>query len=652
MPGLPRRARRRHVRRLRDLGDHRDLRRGAERIDAERLDLDGARLPSTDLRIAALPKSSLRGADLRGARLNGIDLSGSDLRGADLTGAVLQGADLRGCNLVGAILDDADLSESRLDGATIVAHARNARFDRATMQGTHVRSSVLVGAHFDEADIVDAQLVSCDLRAATFVGADLSHTDVVACDLRDANLSLRATVAARIVGECTIVNDDYGVHVEHLPLAPAERERLVQQGMTFTTAGAGLALQLNLTASLPVMARWARGSLGTIDPRHDTLALGADGPFSIGTWRVLLHLRARAIDIAARACAQQLEDANAAHVSALASIITTTGGVASRAMDDDPQRPAAPLRCSEELVDTCTVAVTAFPIGAPGSALARLRSEVHALRDLHHAAAHLHTVKKVQALVPRWQERGSHADLVAAGVAELEAAERARYEEPERSIGAEVPTAATAHGLPLHIGGQDVRSLAFGSSAQRYALLTAARCTLTSFAGKDLRDASFLCADVRGADLSGTDLRRSDLRGAWATRATFRGADLSGACVDGADLREADLRGATLRFVDLRQADVRGADLTGAQLVGCALTGAQAREVRGAALRPDPEHPGRWRTEPAGQGASTTTGPDAPPTPGSVRTGATPEDRARPRTSGRATTRSARDRGQGGGISL
>jgi uncharacterized protein YjbI with pentapeptide repeats len=127
---------------------------GLYRIQATRLEAEGAVLAFAHLDDSQLDDSGLVGADLRGACARGsrwveVSLAEADLRWADFSGAELPLVRLDNANCTGASFRDVKFEKPSFDGAK------------------------LQGAIFDGADLTNARILNADLTGASFKGAKI-----------------------------------------------------------------------------------------------------------------------------------------------------------------------------------------------------------------------------------------------------------------------------------------------------------------------------------------------------------------------------------------------------------------------------------------------------------------------------------------------
>ncbi|HXU18946.1 MAG TPA: pentapeptide repeat-containing protein [Verrucomicrobiae bacterium] len=160
------------------------LKEGIEKLVAQDVNLDCARLVGASLDGARLDGASLDGARLDGARLDGARLDGASLDGARLDGASLDGARLDGARLDGASLDCASLDGASLDGASLVG----ASLDGASLDGASLDGARLDCARLDGASLVGARLDCARLDGASLVGARLDGASLVGARLDGASL--------------------------------------------------------------------------------------------------------------------------------------------------------------------------------------------------------------------------------------------------------------------------------------------------------------------------------------------------------------------------------------------------------------------------------------------------------------------------------
>jgi uncharacterized protein YjbI with pentapeptide repeats len=136
--------------------------------------------------------------DLTGADLSGTNLRLADLREADLTGAILKEADLRGCDLSEAILKETDLSGANLWHV----YLRGVDLSEANLS-----SANLVYVHFREADLAGANLSKADLREADLREADLTGASLKNAELKDANFTGAILRFAILTGAKSITSE-------------------------------------------------------------------------------------------------------------------------------------------------------------------------------------------------------------------------------------------------------------------------------------------------------------------------------------------------------------------------------------------------------------------------------------------------------------
>lgn len=149
-------------------------------IDREAVvDLCGADLTRTSLRLANLSRANLSGADLSESDLQGAKLSKAFLDETNLHAANLRSADLAGADLLGANLSDAILNQTKLNKANLVgADLRGCRLSDADL-----READLTGANLNVGDLVGANLRGAKLGGAKLLGADLREADLSQADL-------------------------------------------------------------------------------------------------------------------------------------------------------------------------------------------------------------------------------------------------------------------------------------------------------------------------------------------------------------------------------------------------------------------------------------------------------------------------------------
>jgi uncharacterized protein YjbI with pentapeptide repeats len=161
--------------------------RGAGRLELERVTAAGARLGAVMLAGARLVD-----VDLTGAYLHSVELTGAELRGVDLAGAGLSLASFRTATLDGGSFAGADLQNARFDGATIDrTDFAGANLDTSSWVGTRVRRASLNGVALGHANLDGSAFVGCNLSGARLAPtgprrpASACATRFEDCDLRD-----------------------------------------------------------------------------------------------------------------------------------------------------------------------------------------------------------------------------------------------------------------------------------------------------------------------------------------------------------------------------------------------------------------------------------------------------------------------------------
>lgn len=179
--------------------DYRDL-------EAQTLDLEGARAKGADFSDGAFAAIEAAGARLLGAGFRRVDAGSADFKGARLPGARFDGAgagegwsgyfkgdfsdaDLRGASFIGVQMWESDFTGANLSGAS----AQGAEFYNATFEG-----ATFAEADFSEASLHESNMTGARFRGANFTGADLERTVLGAADLRGAVWDGADFEAARI----------------------------------------------------------------------------------------------------------------------------------------------------------------------------------------------------------------------------------------------------------------------------------------------------------------------------------------------------------------------------------------------------------------------------------------------------------------------
>ena len=116
------------------------------------LDLSGANLSGSNLRMCLFDRANLTGANLSKAdlgvtSLQRTDLTRANLFGADLTGADFQKSICRQANIVGVIANDANFTGADLEGVNLCnAELANACLSSVMIRGADLRRANLAGA--------------------------------------------------------------------------------------------------------------------------------------------------------------------------------------------------------------------------------------------------------------------------------------------------------------------------------------------------------------------------------------------------------------------------------------------------------------------------------------------------------------------------
>jgi hypothetical protein len=122
------------------------------------IDLRGASLDGTNLRLGKFEGVNLKLAELKKADLSGVWLKKARLGGADLTGANLFFADLISADLSNAKLISAQLGKAWLDSANLEgAQLMNANLEQASLEKANLQYTDLTNANISE-----EQLKECD----------------------------------------------------------------------------------------------------------------------------------------------------------------------------------------------------------------------------------------------------------------------------------------------------------------------------------------------------------------------------------------------------------------------------------------------------------------------------------------------------------
>jgi uncharacterized protein YjbI with pentapeptide repeats len=148
-----------------------------ENANLSTLDLSG-----TNLNGLKLPSSDLRSVILVDAYMKGTDLEGSDLRRSDLRGAYLNQANLSNC-----MAQDSNLSSSP-DRRVDLRKAKlvNTKLARANLSGADLSSADLRFSDLSGTSLRDANLNSADLSGANLNNADLSRTNLIGAKFKNA----------------------------------------------------------------------------------------------------------------------------------------------------------------------------------------------------------------------------------------------------------------------------------------------------------------------------------------------------------------------------------------------------------------------------------------------------------------------------------
>jgi uncharacterized protein YjbI with pentapeptide repeats len=167
--------------------------------EGRQLELSGAKLDRSNLRLAVLSEANLQDANLEhalieGGRLQSANLQNATLRGSDLRRAFLHKTNLQGADLYEANLQEASLQEANLQGANLMmANLRQAdlyasNLQRAFLKEAQLQGASLQGANLQGANLQHANGVGASLQRAIMDDANLSHVNLRAADLQGARL--------------------------------------------------------------------------------------------------------------------------------------------------------------------------------------------------------------------------------------------------------------------------------------------------------------------------------------------------------------------------------------------------------------------------------------------------------------------------------